>query len=459
MIRSTAIFSLLLLATISGFAQTSLEASVDNFVKEQMEIQKIPGVSLAVVKNGKPLIVKGYGFANIEHQVPVKPETIFQSGSVGKQFTGFAVMLLVEDGKVRLDENISKYLGEVPESWTNITVRHLLNHTSGMTDYTDAFDHRRDYTDEELLKMVKAAPLAFAPGTRHDYSNLGYLTLGFIISKAAGKPYYDFIGERIFKPLGMTTARIISEADIVPNRAAGYRLMNGEVKNQRWVSPSMNMTADGSFYFTIHDMVKWDAALTEGRLLKKSSYDAMWAPATLNDGSKSNYGFGWSLDEMDGHRLIQHGGTWQGFKSAIARFVDDKLTIIMFANLRNTDEAKLTRYIARIIVPGLELKPISDAQPSLTAGHRSLLQEITRGTIDKALFTEAAASRLFPLFDRAREQIQSFGDVEKIELVKRIETSTSRTYSYRVQYKSEVALFAVSLSNEGKIVEIKLEPF
>jgi len=232
-----------------------------------MQRQQIPGVSLAIVKNGRPLLVKGYGFSNLEHRVPVKAETVFQSGSVGKQFTASAIMMLVEDGKIGLEDNIGKYLGDVPDAWKSITIRHLLTHTGGMTDYPDDFDFRRDLTEDELLKKAKEIPLAFAPGEKWQYSNLGFVTLGIIISKVTRKFYGDFLQERIFKPLGMTSARIISEADIVPNRAAGYRLVEGKIKNQNWVAPSMNTTADGSLYLTALDMIKWDEGLRHGRTL------------------------------------------------------------------------------------------------------------------------------------------------------------------------------------------------
>ena len=216
---------LIVTAAISAVGQESLVSKVDEFIKAEMQKQKIPGVSLAVVKDGRPLIVKGYGYANLEHQVPVKPETVFQSGSVGKQFTATAVMMLVEEGKIGLDEKISKYLGDVPETWANITIRHLLSHTSGMTDYPTDFDFRRDYTEDEILKRAKEIPVAFKPGEKWQYSNLGYVTLGVIIGKVTGKFYGEFFQERMFKPLGMTTSRIINEADLIPNRASGYRLV------------------------------------------------------------------------------------------------------------------------------------------------------------------------------------------------------------------------------------------
>jgi len=188
--------------TVPCFAQDAVTTKVDDLIKSEMQKQHIPGVSLAVVKDGQLVLAKGYGYANVEHQVPVKPETIFQSGSVGKQFTATAVMILVQEGKINLDEKIGKYLDNVPEAWSNITVQHLLSHTSGMTDYPESFDYRRDYTEDELLKMAEAIPLAFPPGTKWKYSNLGYVTLGILIRKVTGKFYGDFLQERISSPWG-----------------------------------------------------------------------------------------------------------------------------------------------------------------------------------------------------------------------------------------------------------------
>ena len=342
-----------LLTLTPCLAQDILTTKVDDYVAAEMQKQRIPGVSLAVLKNGQIVHAKGYGFANVEHRVHVKPETIFQSGSVGKQFTAAAVMMLVEDGKLSLDDKISKYFTDAPESWKPITVRHLLTHTAGTTDYPNDFDFRRDYTEDELLKRAAVIPLAFQPGEKFQYSNLGYAMLGILISKVTGKFYGDFLQERIFKPLGMNTARIISEADIVPNRAAGYRLEKGELKNQSWVSPTMNTTADGSLYLTILDMAKWDAALYTERLLKKSSMDQIWTPLKLNDGKTHPYGFGWGFGEVRCHRIIEHGGAWQGFKSFIARYVDDKLTVIVFANLAQANTQTIAHGVAAFYNPEL----------------------------------------------------------------------------------------------------------
>jgi len=344
--------ALILLLAVTCLAQDGVAAKLDEYMQAEMKTQQIPGVSLAVIKNGQIILAKGYGFANVEHQAPVKPETIFQSGSMGKQFTATAVMILMEEGKLALEDKLSKYFPDAPETWSNITIRHLLTHTSGMTDYPPGFDFRRDYTEDELYERAKAIPLGFQPGDKWSYSNLGYVMLGILIHKVSGKFYGDFLQERVFKPLDMSTARIISEADIIPNRAAGYRIDNkGQLKNQNWVSPSLNTTADGALYMNVYDMAKWDAALYTEKVLKRSSLEQMWTPVKLNNGKTHPYGFGWALGAVKGHRYVQHGGAWQGFKAQIFRYLDDKFTVVLFANQTRANQSKLAQGVAALFNP------------------------------------------------------------------------------------------------------------
>ncbi|MGH9710190.1 MAG: serine hydrolase domain-containing protein, partial [Candidatus Acidiferrales bacterium] len=270
-------------------AQTATTApanNVDSYVLQAMHEQKIPGLALAVVHDGKIVKAKGYGLADIELNVPVMPQTVFESGSIGKQFAATAVMMLVEEGKIGLNDKITKYFPDAPASWRDITVRNLLSHTSGIKNYTEGkeVDYRKDYTEDELLKIAESTPLDFAPGTGWNYSNTGFVVLGILIHKVTGEFYGDFLQQRIFRPLGMDTTRIISETDIIRNRASGYRLVKGEWKNQDWVSPSLNTTADGSLYFSVLDLAKWDAALYTDKLLKRASLDQMWTIAKLNNG-------------------------------------------------------------------------------------------------------------------------------------------------------------------------------
>ena len=338
----------LIMAWSTGLAATDQRGdAVDDYIRAELAKQHIPGLALLVSRAGRVIRAQGYGLANVELQVPVKPETIFQSGSVGKQFAATAVMMLVEEGKMGLDDPLTKYFPDAPATWKQVTIRELLSHTAGFTDYPKDFDMRKDYTEADLIKIVEGIPLAFPPGTSWDYSNLGYLTLGIVIHKVTGEFYGDFLQERIFRPLSMSTTRIISEADIVPNRSAGYRLVKGKLKNQEWVSPTLNTTADGSLYFSILDLAKWDAALYTEKLLKRASLEQMWTVAKLSNGQPNigHYGFGWSIETKNGHHVVQHQGAWQGFKTEISRYVDDKLTVVVLVNL---DDARLLTLVDKV---------------------------------------------------------------------------------------------------------------
>ena len=340
-------------------AQTSSDP-VDDYIRAEMAKRKIPGLALLVVRDGQIVKAQGYGFSNVELQVPVKPETLFQSGSMGKQFTATAVMMLVEEGKLGLDDPLTKYFSDAPKSWKQVTVRQLLSHTGGFGDYPKGFDFRRDRSEDDLLKVVEAIPLAYPPGTKWAYANLGYLTLGVLIHRVSGKFYGDFLQERVFQSLGMSTTRIISEADIIPNRASGYELVKGELKNQEWVSPALNTTADGSLYFSILDLAKWDAALYTEKLLKKPSLDLMWTPVKLKSGevNSDHYGFGWFIHDIRGHRIIEHEGAWQGFTTNISRYVDDRLTVAILTNLAGPEPDDLSHHVAGMYVP--ELAPLPE---------------------------------------------------------------------------------------------------
>jgi len=315
---------------------------ISTFVDAARQKQHIPGLALLVSRRGKIERAEGFGFANLEHDVPVKPETIFQSGSVGKQFTATAVMMLVGQGKIGLDDSITKYLAGTPETWKPITVRQLLSHTAGLGDYDDTFDMRRDATEAELLRLIVKTPLLYPPGTGWSYSNLGYVTLGILVHQMSGQFYGDYLRERVFKPLGMTTTRVISESDLVPNRAAGYLWTETGWKNQEWVAPTLNTTADGALYFSILDLAKWDAALYGDAVLPQAALAQMWTAAKLANGepNKRGYGFGWFVHAHAGRRLIEHDGEWQGFSCTIARYVDDGVTVVVLANLADaaTDE-------------------------------------------------------------------------------------------------------------------------
>lgn len=444
-------------------AQTDFTQKIDENIKSEMKYQQIPGVSVAVIKDGKPLYIKGYGFANVEHQVAVKPETIFQSGSVGKQFTATAIMILAEENKLALEDKITKYFPDAPDSWKDITVRHLLSHTSGMGDYPEDFDYRKDYTEDDFLKMIEAAPLRFKTGEKWEYSNLGYVTLGILIGKVSGKHYGEFLKEKVFAPLGMTTARVISEADIIPNRASGYRLEKGELKNQRWVSPLLNTTADGALYLTAVDMAKWEAGLNSEKILKKSSLEQMWTPAKLNDGKVVGYGFGWEIEQIGDQRLVMHGGAWQGFKSFIIRFPKDKLTITVFANLAQTNPNLLVRAVVSAFYPEFTLsnKPIKDTNDEITRATIKVVFQISEDSAKADSFTAEAQKDFLPNKSKqVAENLNKFGlpvaAIHDMQLIRRKEENGFIISRYSLVEVTKSMVIEVKSAKDGKIDDIKV---
>lgn len=364
---------------VAALAPAAAADPVDDYVRGVMAARKIPGISIAILRNGTPVKSAGYGMASLELETPATPDTIYQSGSLGKQFTAAGILLLAEDGRLGLDDRLAQHFPEGPSAWHRITIRHLLTHTSGLKDYgSDEIDYRRDYSEAGLLKVVQAMPLEFEPGTQWSYSNTGYVLLGLLTSRLTGKHWSDFQAERVFQPLGMSTTRVISEQDIVRNRAAGYELdAKGDVKNQEWVAPSLNRLADGALYFSVKDLAAWEAALHARRFMKPASFDAWWTPVTLTGQTTYPYGFAWNISHQRGHALIEHGGAWQGFRTAIARYVDQGLTIVVLTNLGQAQPEVMAHEIAGILEPSLRrpdpARTVDDPAPARTSRLRETL--------------------------------------------------------------------------------------
>ena len=326
-----------------------VKMKIDRFVSGEMSRQKIPGMAVAVVKNGEAVVAKGYGFANLEHQVPVTTHSIFQSGSVGKQFTAAAIVHLEEHGKLRLDDNIARYLPPTKARWGSITVRQLLTHTSGIPEYEDEVDSRRNYSERQLAELVGLLRRRSMPGHKFEYSNSGYLLLGIIIRMITGKFHADYIRENIFEPLGMKTARIVTDADIVPNRVAGYRMSKDRILNQDWVSPTFNQTADGCFRLSLNDLLAWERGVRARALLKPESWSQIFKPVVLKSGKTHPYGFAWEIRQKSGQTVHSHDGSFQGFEAILTRYIEEELTIIALANLVEVDLAQVTRHLAELI--------------------------------------------------------------------------------------------------------------
>jgi len=438
-----------------ALAQDHVQSRIDSVVKAEMARQKIPGVAVAVIKGGEVMLAKGFGEANVEHHVPVTPETVFQSGSVGKQFTSAAVMLLVQDGKLALKDSITKFFPDAPASWKGITVRHLLTHTSGIPDYTtDAMDYRRDYTEDDIVQIASKLTPEFPPGSRWNYSNTGYVLLGIIIHKVSGQFYGDVLRERVFKPLGMQSARVISEADIVPHRAAGYDLVKAELKNQEWVSPTLNTTADGSLYLSLQDYIAWDRGLRAKKILAPESWATVFTPATLTSGKRYPYGFGWSIDTVVGKLRIHHGGAWQGFQTYISRYIGDDMTVVALSNLGPSEPSAIVDGIAGILDPALAAKPpkpIADHEPKVREKLETILEATRDGRLSPNDFAYVRAG-FFPAAAKAyQEMLAGVGKPDSVTLFERDERGDDRIYLYEVRYGDKVFRVTLGLAPDDKV--------
>ena len=451
--------------------------SIDSFVAAELAHQHIPGLAVGIYSRGTILLARGYGQANIELSVPVKPETIFQSGSVGKQFVSAAIMMLVEEGKLLLDDSITRYFPQAPPTWKPIRIKNLLSHTSGLAEYESdertgpkgPFYLRLDYTEAQLVTKIEALPIEFRPGEKWDYRNTNYVLLGAIIRKITGKPYAEFLDERIFKPLGMTSTRLISERDIIPNRAAGYELKDGQLKNQEWVSPAFNSTADGALYFNVLDLAKWDEALYGTRLLQQSSLDRIWTVYPLNNGKPNpgDYGFAWEIGKQNGHKIIHHDGAWQGFTCDISRYPDDSLSVVVLTNLDSghSDPSLISHVIAGLVLPPLlpaKLTAISDTEPSIAATLAKVLDNISAGDDFRSQTTPALAALLTAESRKmAQHSLAPLWPGGTLTLVKRApdpDTPGQIVSTFRLTKGPQTRLISFSLTHDGKIAELESSP-
>jgi len=235
-----------------------------------------------------------------------------------------------------------------------VTIKHLLTHTSGIPEYPDtALDYRRDYSDSQLVRLAAAQALQFAPGESESYSSTGYVLLGVIIHRVTGLSWGHLLAAHIFQPLGMRSARVNSDADIVPNRAGGYEFMNDTLRNQEWVSPTINSTADLGLSLTVRDLTKWAVGLDQGKVLSPADLEASWTPVRLNDGGTYPYGFGWEVTRQRGYRRIGHSGAWRGFQATIQRYPEFGLTVVVLANLAQANPPAIAFGIAGLMEPDL----------------------------------------------------------------------------------------------------------
>lgn len=292
-----------------------------------------PGAAVMVIHDGEIVHQAGYGYANLEERTPIDADTAFRLASVSKQFTAMAVMLLAEDGKLAYDDPIGRYLPELAP-YEGVTIRHLLAHTGGLPEYYDIIDTSSGMPgNADALRLLgKMSDAVFAPGERYAYSNPGYDMLASLVAAVSGMDFASFMQERIFVPIGMTGSLIHDHTrPSVPNRAIGYKPEGaGYALNND--DPLNGIVGSGGVYSTLNDLFKWDQALYGEMLVSQDTLNEAFTPASLNNGESTHYGFGWRIDDYNGRRRVRHSGSWVGFRTHIARYPDDRFTVVILSN-------------------------------------------------------------------------------------------------------------------------------
>jgi CubicO group peptidase (beta-lactamase class C family) len=460
------LFILLVILAVTGIARAD---EVDTLIARWMKSRQIPGVALVVVKNGEVLKSANYGLANVEHNVPVTDETSFEIASMTKQFTAAAVLLLAEAGKLKLDESISAYLDGLPLTWREITVRQLLNHTSGLHDDWNSNNEffLTKNSDSAFLKALSESRLKFSPGERYAYS-CGPFVAGLIISKVTGASYADFLQKRIFDPLQMRSTHVIDANRIVPHRASGYIVRDGRLTNGVLISPAAHARADVGIRTTAKDLVRWSNALDDTRLLKPGSLREMFSFAKLKNGTFAPAGLGWWLNPVRGFPVQHHGGAFRtGFNSTINRYPTEKLTVILLANRFRAAANDMGHMIAGAYIREMRSlagrTPSADPNPKRSQDLRKLLSSLEKGDEDLPGMAESFPYRYYESEDWQQLLLEGGKDLTFIGC----DDIRKRRIAYFGQAVSEICFYQISakeerfvsflINPEGKVVYI--EPY
>jgi CubicO group peptidase (beta-lactamase class C family) len=456
---------LILCLLLAAFSTTHAD-EIDSYVRGEMDRQHIPGLSMAVLRQGKSLRSKGYGYADLEQKVSVNPDTVFQLQSITKSFTATAIMMLVEDNKLSLNDKITKYLSGTPSSWERITITHLLTHTSGIKDFINepTVDFTKDLEPRDVIRSLQNLPLNFEPGEQYAYSNTGYHLLGMIIEKIRGGTWQDFLRERILTELKMKDSDLNSSTCKLRNQALGYTWRSNRFERGAYIAPTILGYAGGGMLSTVADLAKWDRALFSDTLISRSTLEQMWTPAKLRDGSRVDYGFGWSVGDYLGFPTVDHGGAHMtGFKTVFMRFLKQELTVIVLCNSRQANPANIAVGIAGFYIPDLEpsrLKEKADPLPARTKSFKDALAELAdlkeTAVVTPEFFRSyrRSSQRATTLSERLRE-VKSFAYLGTRDIaenkIERYGVPVKELCFYRMTTPSETRYYTLFLTADARI--------
>jgi D-alanyl-D-alanine carboxypeptidase len=441
---------------------------VDDYIYSQLKKRKIPGASVSILHKNRLVKARGYGLANVELRTPATRHTVYEIGSISKQFTATLTMLLITERRLALQDPVSKYL-KIPDHWNSLTIKDLLSMTSGIRGHAEIphFSMRSDYTDEEFIRLFWDEPLAIRPGEAYYYTSTGYNLLAMIIEKVSGRSFEELLEERIFKPVGLRNTRVKEFSEVVRNRADGYYLgWTGEYRKSEPHRPKV-LTASGGVLSSVMDLARLDRALNNYRLLTREQTRMMWTPVELNNGLTYPYGFGWFVNQFRGHRMVYHSGGMPGFTAMFAKYLDDNLTVIVLTNLYNAKADQIARGIADHYVRGLSttsLRARPDPDPPFTSRLTQALNDLYAGRRSALLLPDLVSNT--PVSKKA-EISSHLRSLKAIQFLEKENVKTLRIYRngahifyiyrYRLMTSDESYFYTVELSADGRLAGLTIE--
>jgi CubicO group peptidase (beta-lactamase class C family) len=438
--------------------------AVDAYLQAVMERNQVPGVALAIVREGQVERLSTYGLADLESEARVVPETAFQIASATKVFTGTLVMLLVQDGKLGLDEPLSKYLPDAPESWKGMTVRHLAAHASGLKDQPD--EDTAAASVAERYAAAGKAPLAYVPGERSKYALTDFVVLTHLLETVTGERFEELLRGRLFQPLGFSCTRYeharqegpVRFADVIPRRAALYRYVDGVPQRAWFLYPAHTYSAGGVFS-CVKDLARWAVAMDEGTLLTPEMQRLAATPLKLNDGRAADFGVVFAVGRLRGLTTFGHSGG--GAQGDVLRIPEKKLTVIVLTNKQGLLPV-LAPNIASLHLPplpGLDAPGLPDPEPELTAALRGVVEGMMNGTLDADVFAPSAQKGLVPALRRfATPGSALYPPVSRMTLLEDRKDGEPRKRIHRVVYGKDVSVrWTFSLDAAGKVLDLDFD--
>ncbi len=453
-------------ALLMGLGQTAHADGVDDYLKAQMTARHIPGLSVAVVQDGRVVKTAAYGVSDVAAKTPVTLDTRFILGSCTKPFTAVAVLQLMEAGKVDLDAPVAHYLNGLPAAWSRITVRELLTHTSGLPNYRKFLEHATlsdpKYNQPgSVVALLTDKPLNFPPGTKYEYSNSNYHLLAQLIENVSGQTYEDYLAAHQFQAAGMTATHLASLPVLLPSQAVGYNWDGKRRRANTIFLPRALDYGDDGLVSTAGDLAKWTTALSTGQLVSEATLKQMITPGTPTDGSASSYGLGLVSVPYKGQILATHSGATPGYSSTFAFFVDSRLAVIVLCNLFNGADPGLTEPLALGVAKQYLPAPpaptaIPDTDPQTAALLGKVSAQLATRKLDRSLFTPAFQAALTSAaVNPAQDLLAPLGPMTSLVLLHR---EASGLATYRALYGTTVVDWLIAVDKNHKITLLRPQP-